>query len=72
MNNNILELLQDRPIIVPRILFNNYKKLQSLNLDLPYISKLALELKERGIFAFDELPITLDELYSVMRGDANE
>lgn len=27
MNNNILELLQDRPIIVPRILFNNYKKL---------------------------------------------
>lgn len=55
-----------------RKLFNNYKKLQSLNLDLPYISKLALELKERGIIAFDELPITLDELYSVMRGDTNE
>ena len=27
MNNNVLNLLQDRPIIVPRILFNNYKKL---------------------------------------------
>ncbi len=27
MNNNILNLLQDKPIVVPRILFNNYKKL---------------------------------------------
>lgn len=27
MNNNILNLLQDRPIVVPRILFNNYRKL---------------------------------------------
>ena len=27
MSNNILNLLQDRPIVVPRILFNNYKKL---------------------------------------------
>lgn len=27
MDNNILKLLQDSPIVVPRILFNNYKKL---------------------------------------------
>ena len=27
MDNNILNLLQDRPIVVPRILFNNYKRL---------------------------------------------
>lgn len=27
MDNNILNLIQDRPIIVPRILFNNYRKL---------------------------------------------
>ena len=27
MNNNILNLLQDKPIVVPRILFNNYKRL---------------------------------------------
>ena len=27
MDNNILKLLQDGPIVVPRILFNNYKKL---------------------------------------------
>lgn len=27
MDNNILNLLQDRPIVVPRILFNNYRRL---------------------------------------------
>ena len=27
MNNNVLNLLQDKPIVVPRILFNNYKRL---------------------------------------------
>ena len=27
MDNNILNLLQDRPIVVPRVLFNNYKRL---------------------------------------------
>ena len=27
MDNNILNLLQDSPIVVPRILFNNYRKL---------------------------------------------
>lgn len=27
MNNNILNLLQDKPIVIPRILFNNYKRL---------------------------------------------
>ena len=27
MSNNILNLLQDRPIVVPRVLFNNYKRL---------------------------------------------
>ena len=27
MNNNVLNLLQDSPIVVPKILFNNYRKL---------------------------------------------
>lgn len=27
MDNNILKILQDNPIVVPRILFNNYRKL---------------------------------------------
>ena len=27
MNNNVLSLLKDSPIVVPRILFNNYRKL---------------------------------------------
>ena len=27
MNDSVLNLLQDRPIVVPRILFNNYKRL---------------------------------------------
>ena len=27
MDNNILNLLQDRPVVVPKILFNNYKRL---------------------------------------------
>ena len=27
MNNNLLNLLQERPIVVPKILLNNYKKL---------------------------------------------
>lgn len=27
MDNNILKILQDNPIVVPRILFNNYKRL---------------------------------------------
>ena len=27
MDNNILKILQDSPIMVPRILFNNYRKL---------------------------------------------
>ena len=49
-----------------RKLFNNYQQLKSLNLDLPYISKLALELKDKGIINFDELPITLDELYILL------
>ena len=34
MNNNILNLLQDKPIIVPRILFNNYKRLNILEEEL--------------------------------------
>ena len=27
MNNNLLNLLQDRPVVVPKILLNNYKKM---------------------------------------------
>lgn len=55
-----------------RDLFNNYQQLEKLHLDLPYISKLALELKNRNIISFNQLPITIDELYNVMRGVSHE
>lgn len=34
MDNKILNLLQDRPIVIPRILFNNYKMLNILEEEL--------------------------------------
>lgn len=34
MNNNVLNLLKDSPIVVPRILFNNYRKLNIMEEEL--------------------------------------
>ncbi len=48
-------------------LFHNYKKLEQYNLDLPYISKIALKLKEKQLIDFNKLPLTLDELYNMIK-----
>ena len=48
-------------------LFHNYKKLEQYNLDLPYISKIALKLKEKELINFNKLPLTLEELHSMIK-----
>lgn len=48
-------------------LFYNYKKLEQYNLDLPYISKIALKLKEKELINFNEIPLTLEELHNVIK-----
>lgn len=47
-------------------LFQNYQKLNDYNLDLPYISKVAIKLKEQGLVNFTNLPLTLEELYGLI------
>ena len=60
----------------PRQLFTNIELLESYNLDLPIISKLALDLKKEGIIDFDTLPIRRCELENAImglkQGDMNE
>ena len=53
-------------------LFRNYKKLESYNLDLPYISKMALKLKEKGLIDYKELPLTLEELHNTIKEAKDE
>ena len=48
-------------------LFYNYKKLEQYNLDLPYISKIALKLKEKELINFNKIPLTLEELHNVIK-----
>ena len=48
-------------------LFHNYKKLEQYNLDLPYISKIALKLKEKELINFNKLPLTLEELHNMIK-----
>lgn len=48
-------------------LFQNYKKLEYYNLDLPYISKIALKLKEQNLIEFNKLPLTLEELHNMIK-----
>ena len=49
-----------------RDLFEDPDKLSSFNLDYPECAKIALELKNRGLIKFKELPLTKDELYQVL------
>lgn len=53
-------------------LFQNYKKLEQYNLDLPYISKIALKLQEKQLINFNKLPLTLDELHNMIKEYQNE
>ena len=56
----------------PIDLFNNKTMLQSMNLDLPYISRVAENLKAAGKINYKSVPLTLDELYDCITGDLNE
>lgn len=49
-----------------RDLFGDPDKLSSFNLDYPECAKIALELKNRGLIKFKELPLTKEELYQVL------
>ena len=53
-------------------LFQNYKKLEQYNLDLPYISKIALKLQEKQLINFSKLPLTLEELHNMIKEYQNE
>lgn len=53
-------------------LFQNYKKLEQYNLDLPYISKIALKLQEKQLINFNKLPLTLEELHNMIKEYQNE
>ena len=53
-------------------LFQNYQKLEQYNLDLPYISKIALKLKEKELISFNKLPLTLEELDKMIKESNNE
>ena len=53
-------------------LFQNYKKLEQYNLDLPYISKIALSLQEKQLINFSKLPLTLEELHNMIKEYQNE
>ena len=67
MNNG--EIVYDADTIN---LFQNYEKLEQYNLDLPYISKIALKLKERKLIDFKNLPLTLDELHKLIQEAKHE
>ena len=43
-------------------LFSDLERLRSFNLDLPDSARIAIELKEKGLIDFDELPLALEEL----------
>ena len=58
-------------------LFQDVDKLSSFNLGLPECAKIALELKNRGLISFNQIPLTKEELYDVIEssckgGDNNE
>ena len=56
----------------PSILFNNKDMLSSMHLDLPYISRVAEQLKQKGLIKYNYIPLTLEELYICIRGGYNE
>jgi energy-coupling factor transport system ATP-binding protein len=57
-------------------LFSDLERLASFNLDLPDSARIALKLKEKGLIAFDDLPLSLEELRKHLdlnpKGDSHE
>ncbi len=51
----------------PRLLFNG-NVLESINLDLPYISRIAKELKKQGLINYRDIPLTIEELKKCIVG----
>lgn len=51
-----------------RDLFENIDRLHRFNLDLPTSASLALKLKEKGLINYTRLPITKEELETVILG----
>ncbi len=47
-------------------LFNNETLLKDNSLDLPTISKIAVELKTKGLINFDKIPLTYQEILEVI------
>ena len=56
----------------PKDLFNNKDCLKEFNLDLPYISKVAESLKEKGMINYQSIPLNIIELYNCINGDNHE
>ena len=56
----------------PKDLFNNKVCLKEYNLDLPYISKVAETLKEKGMIVYQSIPLNITELYDCIKGDNHE
>jgi energy-coupling factor transport system ATP-binding protein len=56
----------------PKDLFNNKVCLKEYNLDLPYISKVAESLKEKGMINYQSIPLNIIELYNCINGDNHE
>ena len=67
MNNGNI-VFDDKPVA----LFNNKKMLKDMHLDLPYISRIAEQLKNNGLISYNSIPLTLDELYDCITGDHHE
>lgn len=56
-----------------RKMFENEEFLKEHNLDLPYISKLSKMLQNQSLIAFNEIPLTKEELFDIItRGEQYE
>ena len=51
-----------------RRLFEDLDKLHEYNLDLPTVSSLSMELKKKNLINYKHLPLTIEELETVIKG----
>ena len=56
----------------PIVLFNDANKLTENQLALPSISRIALYLKEKGLISFEQIPLHMEELEMIIKGETNE
>ena len=65
-------IVMDQVILVfdgnKRDLFENIDRLHQFNLDLPTSSNLAIKLKEKGLINYTHLPLSKEELETVILG----